>query len=220
MSARMLNFSEALADYLRTTGLREPPLLVSLREETSRLPAGMMQISPEQGALMANLVRISGARRTLEVGTFTGYSSLVVAMALPEDGEIIACDVSKDWTDIAKRYWREAGVDTKIKLHLAPALETLEGLVDQGMSSQFDFAFIDADKRNYDAYYEFALKLLRRGGIAAIDNVLWGGSVVDQSRTDEDTTAIRALNAKIAEDERVDVSMLPVGDGLTLAVKR
>jgi len=220
MPARMLNFSDELAGYLRTTGVREPAVLAELREETAGLPAAMMQISAEQGALMANLVRILGASKTLEVGTFTGYSSLAVALALPEDGKVIACDVSKEWTDIARRFWKKAGVAARIELNLAPAVETLDRLIAEGGENSFDFAFIDADKSNYDSYYERALILVRPRGAIAVDNVLWGGSVVDGSRQDEDTRAIRALNEKIHGDERVDLSMLPVGDGLTLAVKR
>ena len=220
MSARMLKFSDELANYLRTVGVREPDVLAALREETARLPAAGMQISSEQGALMGNLVRLLGARKTLEVGTFTGYSSISVALALPEGGKVIACDVSKEWTDIARQYWDKAGVADKIELNLAPAVETLDRLIAAGEQDSFDFAFIDADKNNYDAYYERALVLVRQGGLIAIDNVLWGGSVIDESRQDEDTNAIRALNRKIHDDERVDLSMLPVGDGLTLAVKR
>ena len=220
MSARMLRFSDELTDYLRTVGVREPRVLAELREETSGLRGAGMQISSEQGALMGNLVRILGARKALEVGTFTGYSAISVAMALPEDGKLIACDVSDEWTSIARRYWDKAGVAHKISLHLRPAVQTLDMLVADGQQDSFDFAFIDADKNNYDAYYERALVLVRSGGIIAIDNVLWGGSVIDASRQDEDTNAIRALNEKIFGDERVDLSMLPVGDGLTLAVKR
>lgn len=220
MSARMLRFSDALADYLRTTGLREPEILRELRAETAKLPGAGMQISPEQGALMANLVRILRARRTIEVGTFTGYSALVVALALPDEGEVVACDVSEEWTAIARRYWEKAGVSNRIELNLRPATETLDKLVEGGAADTFDFAFIDADKSNYDAYYERCLVLVRAGGVIAIDNVLWGGSVIDEARQDEDTRAIRALNARLLEDDRVDISMLPVGDGLTLAVKR
>lgn len=220
MPARMLKFSDELASYLRTLGVREPPVLRQLREETSGLRAAGMQISAEQGALMANLIRISGARKALEVGTFTGYSSTVVALALPADGRLIACDVSEEWTSIARRYWDKAGVAGKIELNLRPAVETLDRLLEDGQEGSFDFAFIDADKSNYDAYYERALRLTRPRGIIAIDNVLWGGSVVDETRRDADTNAIRALNEKLHADERVDLSMLPVGDGLTLAVKR
>lgn len=219
MSNTMLNFTDELTEYLRTKGLREPPLLAELREETAALPRAQMQISPEQGALMANLIRMLGAKKTIEVGTFTGYSSLVVALALPKDGKVIACDVSQEWTDIARQYWEKAGVSSHIELHLRPAVETLDRLIDES-TGDFDFAFIDADKSNYDAYYERCLKLVRPGGVIAIDNVLWSGTVIDETRKDEDVRAIRALNDKILEDERVDISMVPVGDGLTLAVKR
>ena len=220
MPARMLKFSDELAEYLRTVGVREPEVLAELRAETLGMPGAGMQISQEQGAFMANLVRLTGARKALEVGTFTGYSSTAVALALPADGTLIACDVSEEWTSIARRYWEKAGVADKIELNLRPATETLDKLIAADEAGSFDFAFIDADKNNYDAYYERALVLVRSGGVIAIDNVLWGGSVVDDSRQDEDTRAIRALNAKLREDERIDLSMLPVGDGLTLAVKR
>lgn len=220
MPARMLKFSDELAEYLRTVGVREPQVLAELRAETLGMPGAGMQISQEQGALMANLVRLTGTRKALEVGTFTGYSSTAVALALPADGTLIACDVSEEWTSIARRYWEKAGVAGKIELNLRPATETLDKLIEAGEAGSFDFAFIDADKTNYDAYYERALVLVRSGGLIAIDNVLWGGSVVDDSRQDEDTKAIRALNTKLREDERIDLSMLPVGDGLTLAVKR
>lgn len=219
MSTTMLNFTDELTDYLRTKGLREPSLLTELREETATLSWAMMQISPEQGALMANLIRMLGARRTLEIGTFTGYSSLVVALALPADGQVIACDVNEEWTNIARRYWERAGVSSRIQLHLQPAVETLDRLIAEE-DGNFDFAFIDADKTNYDAYYERCLNLIRPGGVIAIDNVLWSGTVIDETRQDEDVAAIRALNDKVYADDRVDISMVPVGDGLTLAVKR
>lgn len=219
MSATMLNFSDALTQYLRTKGLREPALLGELRQRTAALPQAGMQISPEQGALMSTLIRLMGARKTLEVGTFTGYSALVVALALPEDGKVVACDVSEEWTAIGREFWERAGVADRIELHLRPAVETLDALIDDG-SGPFDFAFIDADKSNYDAYYERCLELVRPGGVIAVDNVLWGGSVIDESRQDEDVCAIRALNDKIHDDERVEMCMLPVGDGLTLAMKR
>jgi len=220
MSARMLTYGDALAAYLRTKGQRDIPVLARLREETAKLPMAMMQISIEQGAFMANLVRMIGAKRTIEVGTFTGYSALVVALALPVDGKVIACDISDEWTRIGRPFWREAGVDDRIDLVLRPAVETLDALIADGGGGTFDFAFIDADKSNYDNYYERCLVLLRRGGVIAVDNVLWNGAVVDESRQDADTKAIRALNAKILADDRVDMNMLPVGDGLTLAVKR
>jgi predicted O-methyltransferase YrrM len=220
MSRTTLGLPETVQDYLRRVGVREPPLLARLREETRALPQGGMQISPEQGQLMALLVRIHGARRCLEIGTFTGYSALAVALALPADGKLLCGDVSAEYTAVARRYWAEAGVDRKIELRLGPALETLDGLLAQNRAGTYDFAFIDADKTNYDGYYERALRLLRPGGIVALDNVLWGGAVADPARTDPDTTALRALNEKIHTDERVEMAMLPIGDGLTLAVKR
>lgn len=220
MSAYMLTYSEELAAYLRNTGQRDTDVLKALREETAKLPMGLMQISQEQGAFMSNLMRMINARKTIEVGTFTGYSALVVASALPEDGRVIACDVSDEWTRLGRKYWEQAGVASKIDLILRPATETMDDLIEQGEAGTFDFAFIDADKSNYDNYYERALVLLRKGGVVAIDNVLWSGAVVDDSRQDDDTRAIRALNQKIHDDERVDVNMLPIGDGLTLAVKR
>src|SRR5688572_19003473 len=176
-----------------------------------------MQISPEQGQLMRLLVELSGARRAIEVGVFTGYSSLCVALAMPPDGRLIACDVSEEWTSIARCYWAKAGVAQKVELRLAPALETLDGLLAAGQAQCFDFCFIDADKDRYDDYYERCLSLSRSGGLIAIDNALWGGSVADQSRRDEDTEAIRALNAKVVRDERVSMSLVPIGDGLLLA---
>lgn len=169
---------------------------------------------------MANLVRMTGARKTLEIGTFTGYSTLVVAMALPDVGKVIACDVSEEWTSVGRRYWEQAGVADKIDLRLQSADRTLEELIAAGESDTFDFAFIDADKNNYDTYYEHCLTLVRTGGVIAIDNVLWGGAVADESRQDEDTMALKALNSKVQDDPRVDINMLPIGDGLTLAVKR
>jgi caffeoyl-CoA O-methyltransferase len=179
-----------------------------------------MQIGPEQGQFMALLVELIGARRTLEVGTFTGYSALAVALALPPEGRVTACDVSEEYTRVARRYWAKAAVEHKIELKLGPALDTLGGLLAAGAAGSFDFAFIDADKNNYDGYYEQALQLLRPGGLIAIDNVLWGGDVVNPEKRDPDTTAIRALNEKLNADERVSISLLPIGDGLTLARKR
>lgn len=220
MSAYMITATKRIQDYIAETSLREPPLLARLREETQNLPAGGMQISPVQGQLMALLVETIGAKRCLEIGTFTGYSSLIVALALPPDGRLIACDVSDTWTAIARRYWAEAGIAGKIELRLAPALETLDRLLADGQAGTFDFAFIDADKPNYDGYYERALKLLRPGGLIAIDNVLWGGYAADPTKRDRDTRAIKALNRKLHDDARVSLSLLPVGDGLTLACKR
>ncbi|HEY9538122.1 MAG TPA: class I SAM-dependent methyltransferase [Kiloniellaceae bacterium] len=200
--------------------MRESELQRRLREETAALPGAGMQIAPEQGQFMALLVELTGARRCLEIGTFTGYSALAVAQALPDDGRLVACDVNETTTAVARRYWREAGVAQKIDLRLAPARDTLDVLLAEGAAGSFDFVFIDADKANYDAYYEAALKLLRSGGLIAVDNVLWDGAVIDPAADDADTVAIRALNAKIATDQRVTCSMLPLGDGLTLARKR
>jgi caffeoyl-CoA O-methyltransferase len=220
MASRTTELSEPLYDYLLGVSVREPEVLVRLRAETAGLEWARMQIGPDQGQFMRLLIELIGARRTLEVGVFTGYSSLSVALALPDDGRIVACDVSEEWTEIARRYWKDAGVAHKIDLRLAPATRTLDALIAEGRSSAFDFAFIDADKENYDAYYERCLTLVRQGGLIAIDNVLWSGAVIDASKTDADTTAIRALNKKLHKDERVSLSMIPVGDGLTLARKR
>jgi caffeoyl-CoA O-methyltransferase len=219
MSSRTIQVTEAIDSYIRSVSLREPDVLRRLRAETAPLEAAGMQISPEQGQFMALLVRLIGARRCLEVGTFTGYSALAVALALPVDGEVVACDISEQWTAIGRRYWREAGVAGKIDLRLAPALETLDGLV-RDRAAPFDFAFIDADKENYDGYYERALRLVRPGGIIAIDNVLWGGAVADPGRDDPETRAIDALNRKLQTDSRVEPSLLPIGDGLTIALRR
>jgi predicted O-methyltransferase YrrM len=220
MSNRTLQLNDALYRYLLSVSLRESAILTRLREETAGLRGAGMQISPEQGQFMAFLIRLMGAQRTLEVGVFTGYSTLCTALALPPRGRVTACDVSAEWTAIARRYWREAGVDGKIDLRLAPALETLDGLLARGQAGSYDFAFIDADKENYLNYYERALALVRPGGVIVIDNVLWGGSVCDPADTDPSTEAIRDLNRILHHDERIDLSMLPVGDGLSLALKR
>jgi caffeoyl-CoA O-methyltransferase len=221
MSNRTINITDPLYDYLLENGVRESRVAADLREETRDTIAWhQMQISPEQGAFMAILIRLMGAKRTLEVGTFTGYSALVVAEALPEDGKVIACDVSEEWTAIGRKYWEKAGLAHKIDLRLAPAIDTLNQLLADGQKDSFDFAFIDADKSNYDGYYECCLKLLHRGGLIAIDNVLWSGGVVNDELQDDDTQAIRAINRKVIRDERVDATLLPVGDGLTLAIKR
>ncbi len=212
--------AQNFTDYIRSVTLREPELLQRLREETARLPDSMMQIMPEQGQFMMMLLRLTGAKQTLEVGVFTGYSSLSVALALPDDGRVIACDVSEEYTSVARRYWREAGVEHKIELRLAPAVATLTALLGEGRAGTFDFAFIDADKPNYDRYYELALQLIRPGGLIAIDNVLWHGKVLDHSVQDDDTRAIRALNEKLRHDDRISLSLIPIGDGLTLACKR
>lgn len=220
MSNKYLPLNDQIYNYLQEVSLREHDALRRLREETAGMSEADMQIAPEQGQLMALLVQLLGAKKTLEVGVFTGYSSLAVALALPGDGRVVACDVSEEWTNIARRYWREAGVEDKIELRLAPALDTLGRLLGDGRAGTFDFAFIDADKANYDAYYERALELVRAGGLIAIDNVLWSGRVADPGATDEDTAAIRALNRKLRGDERVSISLVPVADGLTLALKR
>jgi predicted O-methyltransferase YrrM len=220
MSAETLNLKPNLYHYLQKMSLREPELLRELRAQTHELSAYRMQISPEQGQFMGLLIELLDARKTLDIGTFTGYSALAVAMALPSDGKVIACDLDVDWTRIAQAFWERAGVADKIELHLAPAADTLQQLLDQGEGETFDFAFIDADKLNYEDYYEKSLALLRPGGLVAIDNVLWGGAVADSTVNDESTQAIRALNEKIVADQRVTISMLPIGDGLTLARKR
>jgi caffeoyl-CoA O-methyltransferase len=215
-----LTITPQLAEYIRQVTLDEAPVLRQLREETASLPEAQMQISAEQGQFMALLVQLIDARRTLEVGVFTGYSSLAVALALPEDGRIVACDVSEEWTAIARRYWREAGVERKIDLRLRPARQTLDDLIALGQAGCFDFAFIDADKENYAEYYERVLTLLRPRGLLAVDNVLWSGRVIDPAVNDRDTCAIRAFNQKLKTDQRVWLSMLPIRDGLTLAVKK
>jgi caffeoyl-CoA O-methyltransferase len=212
--------TDAIETYLTETLAKETPLQRRLREETRKLPLGVMQIGPDQGAFLALLVRLLGARRTLEIGTFTGYSALAVASVLPADGKLIACDVSEEWTRIARRYWREAGVADRIELHLRPAIETLDALVREGQAGRFDFAFIDADKPSYDAYYERTLALLRQGGLVAIDNVLWSGAVADPKSNDADTAALKALNLKIRDDARVDAVLVSMGDGVMLARKR
>jgi len=220
MATGDLPINDDLLRYIEQVTLREPEILRRLREETSRHPYASMQISAEQGQFMALLIHLLSARRTLDIGVFTGYSSLSVALALPEDGRIIACDISDEWTSIARRYWREAGVERKIDLRLGPALKTLDDLIAQGQGGRFDFAFIDADKGNYANYYERALVLVRAGGLIAVDNVLWDGKVIDAKVKDADTRAIRAFNESLHHDERVWLSMLPLRDGLTLACKK
>ena len=219
MSTGYLPLNDQIFSYLLNTSVREPDYLIRLRAETAQLTEGGMQISADQGQFMTLLVKLIGARKTLEVGVFTGYSSLCTARGLPDDGQIIACDVSEQWTSIARRYWAEAGVAHKIDLRLAPALKTLDALLADGQAGTFDFAFIDADKENYDSYYERALKLVRTGGLIAFDNTLWYGKVADESVQDIDTVALRALNKKLPQDERVMACQLTVGDGLTLAIK-
>lgn len=220
MSNRTLSLDDRLYDYLLTVSVREPRVLQELREETAKLPNAGMQISPEQGQLLRLLVELIGARRTLEIGVFTGYSALCVAQALPPDGELVGCDVSEEYTSVARRYWQRAGLDQRIRLELGPALATLDRRLAAGEAGSFDFAFIDADKESYQAYFERCLQLLRRGGLIAIDNVLWGGSVADPENQKSSTQAIRALNSRLIEDPRVTVSLVPIGDGLFLARKR
>lgn len=209
-----------LYPYLFQHSVRECELLQRLREETAKDPMSRMQIAPEQGQFMALLIQLTNSKNAIEVGTFTGYSAICIARALPDDGQLLCCDVSEEWTDIAKRYWQEAELDDKIQLKLAPALDTLDQLLKAGGENQYDFLFIDADKTNYDHYYERGLSLLRQGGLMAIDNVLWGGRVADETNQEADTVAIRALNKKLHNDTRVDLSMLPLADGLTLVRKR
>lgn len=219
----LLDLTPNLYDYVLSVSLRETPLMKRLREETGKHRMGVMQIPPDQGQFMAMLARLIRARRCLEIGTFTGYSALAVASVLPPDGKIICCDVDVETAAIAQRYWQEAGVASKIEFRLAPASETLGKLIAGGGAGTFDYIFIDADKENYDSYYESSLKLLRPEGLLLIDNTLWGGAVADPTirvRNMGDTEALKKLNAKIAKDERVDVSLLYMGDGVTLVVKR
>jgi caffeoyl-CoA O-methyltransferase len=215
----MIQFTEKLRDYVERNGSREHSALRRCREETAKLPMANMQIAPEQGAFLALLAKLVGARQTLEIGTFTGYSALSVALALPEGGRLIALDVSKDYTDLARRYWSEAGMDGRIELRLGPGEESLDRMIADG-EGPFDMAFIDADKENYDSYYERALRLIRPGGVIALDNMLWSGAVADPSVDDRETNALRALNAKIHADERVDMALATIADGVMLARKR
>jgi predicted O-methyltransferase YrrM len=220
MANKTMGISDDLAAYVVEVGTREPDVLARLREETAAIPQHNMQIAPEQGAFLALLVELIGARRCIEVGTFTGYSSTAVALALPEDGQIICCDVSEEWTSLARKYWAEAGVTGKVDLRIAPAAEMLDQLLAGGQESTYDFAFVDADKAGYDAYYERLLRLVRPGGLIVFDNMLWGGDVLDTDPSDEDTKALQALNAKLAHDERITLCLLPVADGVTLARRR
>ncbi len=219
MSRHSIALDDTLHVYLQSHSLREHPAQVGLREATRGHPGAGMQIAPEQGQFMALLVRLIGARRAIEIGTFTGYSALSVALALPEDGRLLACDISDDYTRIGRPFWQQAGVAHKIELVLAPALQTLDARLAAGEAASHDFAFIDADKTGYDAYYERCLQLLRPGGLVAIDNTLWSGAVA-RPASDADTLALQAFNAKLHHDERIDLSLLPIGDGLTLARKR
>jgi predicted O-methyltransferase YrrM len=220
MSNLQTPITPELAAYIRSVSLREPDLLRRLREETAARADAGMQISPEQGQFLGMLVRMLGATRALEVGVFTGLSSLHMALAMPPDGRLIACDVNAESTAIALRYWREAGVADKIELRLAPAIDTLDALLADGAAETFDFAFVDADKGNYSHYYERVLRLLRPGGLAAFDNVLWHGTVYDDTVQDNDARAIREFNAKLHVDQRVWLSLAPIGDGISLALKR
>ncbi len=220
MQRSALGLDKRVYDYLLNVSLREADVLRRLREETAAMPLAIMQIAPEQGQFMALLVELTGAVRCIEVGVFTGYSSLAVALALPAQGHITACDISEEFTAVARRYWAEAGVDHKIDLRLAPALETLDAMIAEGGAGAYDFAFVDAEKTEYGDYYERLLTLLRPGGLILIDNVLWSGKVADPESQTADTVAIRAFNEKLKRDERVSLSMLPVADGLTFARKR
>ena len=220
MTKQTTGLEETLADYIQSIFLREPDILRQLREETAKLSMAQMQISAEQGQFMALLVQLIGAKKTLEIGVFTGYSALAVALALPNDGKVIACDISEEYMAIAKDFWGRAGVSEKIDLRIAPALETLEKLITEGEAESFDLAFIDADKRNYENYYERVLTLLRPGGLILIDNVLWSGKVVDPTITDKQTQAIREFNQKLHQDSRINLSLIAIADGLTLALKR
>jgi predicted O-methyltransferase YrrM len=220
MSSSSFLLGDVLGPYYASVAVRESGVFAELRAETARLPMARMQIAPEQGQLLALLVRVLGARRCIEVGVFTGYSAMAVASALPADGELLACDVSEEWTAIARRYWRQAGVDRKIRLVLQPALQTLDAELAAGRAGAYDFAFIDADKPAYPDYYERCFALLRPNGLIAVDNTLWSGRVADPSVRDPDTVALRAFNAQVARDERVDLCLVPIADGLTLLRKR
>ncbi|MBL1433810.1 MAG: SAM-dependent methyltransferase [Gammaproteobacteria bacterium] len=219
MSKQTLNLSDELYHYMLSVSLRESDELKALRIETAQDPMAMMQISPEQGQFMALLVKLMSAKNIIEIGTFTGYSSLAMAQSSGDDAHIIACDVNEEWTSVARRYWQQAGVADKIDLRLAPAVDTLDSLLENGREGSFDFAFIDADKTNYQAYYEKCLALIRVGGLIAVDNVLWDGSVVEPEKMDADTVAIRQFNESLRHDNRVDISLVPIADGLTLAMK-
>lgn len=220
MSNRTLGLEPALYDYLKSVSLREHPVSEALRHRTATYPMGEMQIAPEQGQFMALLVKLAQVQKALELGVFTGYSTLAVALALPPDGRLVACDVSEEHTAIAREFWAKAGVSHKIDLRIGPALDTLQLLVAAEETNTFDFAFIDADKANYDAYYEQVLQLVRPGGLIAIDNVLWSGRVADATITDSRTQRMRDFNQKLYEDARIDLSLVPIADGLTLALKR
>ena len=220
MSSKYTRLDQPLYDYILASSLRESSALAQLRAETATLPMAVMQIAPEQGQFMAMLITLMGANRAIEVGVYTGYSALAVAEALPDDGLLVACDINAETTAIAQRYWQQAGVAHKIDLRLAPAAQTLQALLDDEQAGSFDFAFIDADKTGYSDYYELCLALLRPGGLIVVDNVLWGGAVLEASTNDDDTRAIQQFNAQLAVDQRVDLSLLPLADGLSLLRKR
>ena len=220
MSSSTIGLSNELRKYMLDVSFRDDEILKQLREETLKLKEAQMQISPEQGAFLSILTKILNAKKTLDIGVFTGYSSLVVARELPDNGQVVACDTSIEWTSIAKKYWKLAGVDKKVDLYLAPAIETLEKLIEDGQGSTYDFSFIDADKINYQSYYEYSLTLVKPGGIIAVDNVLWSGQVIDETDFEPATRAIRSFNEKLHQDDRVSISMVPIGDGLTLAYKK
>lgn len=219
MSNRTLSIDDRIYNYLCDVAINEPELLFQLRQETAQLDYAVMQISPEQGQFMSLLIRLMGAKRAIEIGTFTGYSSICVASAMPPDGQLICCDISPQWTAIAEKYWALAGLSENISLHLRPAEQTLSQLLDEGAEKSFDFVFIDADKQNYIQYYEMALRLLRKGGIIAVDNTLWSGAVADPENTEPGTRAIRRFNDMLKQDRRVSTSLLTIGDGLTLILK-
>jgi len=220
MANQTLDLSDELYHYLLSVGVREPEVLMELREATEAEEQSAMRSAPEQGQFMALLLKLMGASHVLEIGTYTGYATLWMALALPRDGRLVTCDVSERWTFVAHRFWEQAGVQDRIRLHLRPALDTLDDLLDNGAASSFDFAFIDADKENYDAYFEACLQLVRPGGLIAVDNTLWGGSVIDENNHNASTEAIRAFNDKLRDDPRFELAMLPVADGLTLVMKR
>ena len=219
MSNRTLSIDDRVYDYLLSVSLKESDLLAQLRKETAGIEFSEMQIAPEQGQFMAMLVKLMGARRALEIGTFTGYSSVVIATALPEDGELVCCDDSEEWTSMARKYWQQAGLEDRINFKLGDASKTLQAMIDEGQEGTFDFIFIDADKQNYPLYYELSLKLLRAGGLIAVDNTLWSGDVADPGNDEPGTRAIRRFNEMLKQDERVEISLVTIGDGLTLVYK-
>ena len=219
MGKRTLSIDDRVYDYLLSVSLKESDLLAQLREETAGIEFSEMQIAPEQGQFMALLVKLMGARRALEIGTFTGYSSVVIASALPEDGELVCCDDSEEWTSMARKYWQQAGLEDRINFKLGDASKTLQAMIDEGREGTFDFVFIDADKQNYPLYYELSLKLLRAGGLIAVDNTLWSGDVADPGNDEPGTRAIRRFNEMLKQDQRVEISLVTIGDGLTLVHK-